>query len=183
MATPPPPPTPPSPPNGDGTPDGGNPSHNTPPEVAPKPGRQSARAAGGAKKPTAPRSRGKKTQTSGGTAAKQAPKSPGASAAPSKPAIPRTPPRPVSRPRTRPGGLAASGPAKHAVDSRSTETGEQKRGGWWKMLAGGIGALAAGAALFSLRGSSRRKKAHQADGTDSSKSFKAGIADEGTIPE
>jgi hypothetical protein len=51
------------------------------------------------------------------------------------------------------------------------------------MLAGGIGALAAGAALFSLRGSSRRKKAHQADGTDSSKSFKAGIADEGTIPE
>jgi len=173
MATP--PPTPPSPPQGDGTPDGGNPAHTSPPEVAPKPGRQSARARGGAGKPASSRTpRGKK--------ADKAAKAP---AAPKKPVAPRPAPRrAAARPRPRPAGPSiAAAPATQPADKPDATA--RKRGGWWKALAGGLGALAAGAALFSLRGSSRRRKprAHQADGTDSSKSFAAGIADEGTIPE
>ena len=176
MATPPPPPSPPSsppPPNGDGTPDGGNPAHTAPPDVKPKPGRQSARAAGGDKKPTTPRP------------PRSSKPSDQASAAPEKPTPPRapTPRRAAARPRPRPGSpsIAAASPS---TDSAANDRATGKRGRWWKALAGGLGVLATGAALLSLRGGSRRKpKAHQADGTDSSKSFDAGIADEGTVPE
>jgi len=168
-----PPPTPPSPPEGDGTPDGGNPAHATPPEVAPKPGRQSAKAGGGAKKPAAPRRpRAPKTDKA-------------ATAAPETGKTPRTPAprRAASRPRPRAAGPSiATVPTPQPVDATTTDPATRRGGRWWKALAGGLGAIAAGAALFSLRGSSRRK-AHQADGTDSSKSFEAGIADEGTIPD
>ncbi|WP_375381269.1 hypothetical protein [uncultured Sphingomonas sp.] len=61
-------------------------------------------------------------------------------------------------------------------------------------IAGGLAAAgaAATAAVFALRGSTPKPKeppvapdvkAHQPDGTDSTKSFGAGIADESTIPE
>lgn len=67
-------------------------------------------------------------------------------------------------------------------------------GGKWgaAMIAGGVAAIgaAATAAVLSLRGSTPRQPAlpnfnggaHQPDGTDSSKSFEAKIADENTVP-
>jgi hypothetical protein len=142
MATP--PPSPPSPPEGDATPDAGNPAGVTPPKVTPKPGRQSARkVAGAAKKPTT-RARRSSAKT----------------AAAPKPATPRKPakPRAAARPRPRPAGRSvAAAPTDQPVDTIATDPASRSRGGWWKALAGGLGALAAGAALFTLRGSSRRK--------------------------
>ena len=108
-----------------------------------------------------------------------------ASAAPRKPAKPRAtaPRRAAARPRTRPTGISvATVPTIQPTDVSATDPATRSGRRWWKAVAGGIGALAAGAALLSLKGSSRRK-AHQADGTDSSKSFDAGIPDKGTIPE
>ena len=59
-------------------------------------------------------------------------------------------------------------------------------------VAGGVAAIgaAATAALLTLRGSTPKddakdapaKGAHQTDGSDSSASFTAGVADEGSVP-
>lgn len=168
-----PPPSPPSPPEGDGTPDAGNPAHATPPEVAPTPGRQSTKASGGAKKAATPRRpRTAKTDKAAAPARK-------AKAKASSPA----PRRAASRPRPRATGPSiATVPTVQPVDVTATDPATRRGGRWWKAVAGGLGAVAAGAALFSLRGSSRRK-AHQTGDADSSKSFGAGIADEGTIPD
>ena len=172
---------PPSPPEGDATPDAGNPGQATPPVVAPKPGRQSARKATGADAPAKrPRraATSKPAATSGTTAAPASP-----TAAPRKPIKPRpAAPRRVAA-RARVSGLSvATVPTVQPVDIQATDRATRSGGRWWKAVAGGVGAIAAGAALLSLRGSSRRR-AHQADGTDSSKSFDAGIADPGTIPD
>ncbi len=83
-------------------------------------------------------------------------------------------------------------PAKkdQTMSKQSPATTPDKVGRGWgaAAVAGGLGA-AATIALLTLRGSSRRAKpiavpqsAHQPDGTDSSASFAAGIADENTVP-
>jgi hypothetical protein len=177
MAEPTEPPSPPSPPKGDATPDAGNPGHATPPEVAPKPGRQSARKKAGDGEP--PKRTRRTTAKKPAAATRKTASRTSATTAP-KPRAP-APRRATARPRAT-GLSVATVPTPQPVDTQATDRTAKRGGRWWKALAGGIGAIAAGAALFSLRGSSRRKGAHQADGTDSSKSFDAGIADEGTIP-
>ena len=85
------------------------------------------------------------------------------------------------------------GKAKAATKTtRKSPTKKAGRGKWGvAAIAGGLAAAGAAAALLSLRGSSAAKGeapadpskgAHQPDGSDSSKSFQAGIADENSVP-
>jgi hypothetical protein len=86
----------------------------------------------------------------------------------------------------------AKGRGKAAAQRSTLDKATDKVGGRWgaAAIAGGLAAAgAAAAALLSLRSSTPKadaptkgKGAHQPDGTDSSKSFQAGIADENTVP-
>ena len=154
-----------------------------------------------AKKPAARRLAPRKTS---------APKAAPAATSSAKPVAPKPVPvadkpvtaassKPVAKPTPKPRSTKRSTP--RPVPARNTATPvavakppEKTRGKWGAaaIFSGVAVAGAAVGALLTLRGSTPKAQtapkpkgthAHQADGTDSSKSFDAGIADPGAVPE
>ena len=113
--------------------------------------------------------------------------------------VPAAPPKPAAKPTPKPRSTKRSTPCpvsarKTATPAAVAKPPEKARGKWGAAaIFGGVAvAGAAVGALLTLRGSTPKapattkpmgKRAHQADGADSSKSFEAGIADPGTVPE
>ncbi len=123
-------------------------------------------------------------------------------ATPSKPIakppakLPAKPPaKPTPKPRSTKRSTPRPVPARNTVTPVPVAKPPEKTRGKWGAAAIFSGVAVAGAAvgaLLTLRGSTPRvqsapkpkgRHAHQADGVDSSKSFDAGIADPGTVPE
>ena len=106
-------------------------------------------------------------------------------------------PKPVPKPRSTKRSTPRPASARPIVPLAPVVKPEQKARGKWGAAAIFSGVAVAGVAigaLLTLRGSTPKlprlpkpdpapEHAHQADGTDSSKSFAAGIADPGSVPE
>lgn len=103
--------------------------------------------------------------------------------------------KPTPKPRSTKRSTPRPVPARNAVTPVSVAKPPEKTRGKWGAAAIFSGVAVAGAAvgaLLTLRGSTPKARlapkpkgthAHQADGADSSKSFDAGIADPGMVPE
>lgn len=115
----------------------------------------------------------------------------GSAAPKAEPKKAKSPPKPRAAKRSTPVASSRSPSKVASAGKKATD----KIGGKWgaAAIAGGLAAAgAAAAALLTLRGSTSKPgdpakpkdgKAHQPDGTDSTASFDAKIADENTVPD